>query len=245
MNNQVELPENKLADDASAQEVIIHSITQTVMRRAAAAKDGEDIHYFPSLIKKKNCFVQHREDDSVVKSSGQLIELVKDAVDVVHEAAYHGRDHESVYILRVMLSDSYIARVSNVMLKDVPERYFNQAYGKDRRDGLVVRSFKNRQKGKPNVLKMLCIDLEPIWTDRGVDEIHQDQYGKYHCVSVKIKRDNLEFLGWVPGIDTQTQPCAGLEDMFVSLGDRDISMDPEVPKQHHSPRKLTFGQFKR
>ena len=76
MNNQVELPENKLADDASAQEVIIHSITQTVMRRAATARDGDDIHHFPSLIKKVKCFVQHREDDAVVSSSGQLIELV-------------------------------------------------------------------------------------------------------------------------------------------------------------------------
>ena len=245
MNNQVELPENKLADDASAQEVIIHSITQTVMRRAATARDGEDIHHFPSLIKKEQCFVQHREDDYVVSSSGQLIELVKDAVDIVHESYYHGRDSENVYVLRVMLNDSYICRVSNVMLRDIPERYFNQAYGKDRRDGLVVRSFKNRQKGKPNVLKMLCVDLEPVWSDRGIDEIPQDAYEKYHCVSVKIRKDTLEFLGWVPGIDTQTQPCSSLEDMFVSLGDRTPAMDPDVPKPQVAPRKLTFGQFKR
>jgi hypothetical protein len=209
------------------------------MARAAEAREGVDIHRFPNRIKKKDCFVQHREDDYIVSSSKQLIELVKDSPEIIHESAYHGADHEYVYVLRVMLSDSYICRVSNIMLKDVPERYYNIAYG-SRGDGLVVKSFKNRQEGRPNVLKMLCVDLPPVWTDRGEDEIPQDQYAKYHCVSVKIRRDNMYFLGWVPGIDTQTQPCAELGDMFVSLGDRDWQ-----EKQPPIRKKLTFGQFKR
>ena len=250
MNNDqsVVLP-NSISDDASAAEVIIHSITQTVMQRAAVAQEGDDIHSFPSLIRKRNCYVQHREDDYIVNTSGQLIELVKDAVDIIHESYYHGGDSQKVYLLKVMLSDSYIARVSNIMLRDVPDEYFDRAYGKPRRDGVVVRSFKSRHSKGSSIKKMLCIDLEPVWTDRGINEKAQDDYAKYHCVTMKINREDMKFLGWIPGIDTQTGPCSALGDMFVSLGDRDPSMDPEGFKEEKqqaaAPRRLTFGQLRK
>ena len=248
MNDQSVVLPNTISDDASAAEVIIHSITQTVMQRAAIAQEGDDIHAFPSLIRKRNCFVQHREDDFTVSTSGQLIELIKDSVDIIHEQTYHGGDHQKVYLLRVMMSDSYIARVSNIMLRDVPDEYFDRAYGKPRRDGVVVRNFKSRH-GKGSIKKMLCIDLEPCWTDRGINEKTEDDFLKYHCITVKIAREDMKFLGWIPGIDTQTGLCSALGDMFVSLGDRDPSMDPEGFKeekqQQQAPRRLTFGQLRK
>jgi len=199
-----------LPDEASAAEVIIHSITQTVLKRAERAREGVDIHNFPSLIKKPDCFVQHREDDRPVSSSRQLMELVRDSPEIVYESGYHAPDHESVYLLRVMLSDSYVCRVSNIMLRDVPLRYYNQAYGKSGKDGVTVRSFKNRHRGGPQVLKLLCIDLAPVWSDQEIDEIPQSAYAKYHCVSMKIHRESMDFMGWFPGLDTRSQPCASL-----------------------------------
>jgi hypothetical protein len=133
------------------------------------------------------------------------------------------------------------------MLQDVPEEYFDKAYGKPRRDGVVVRNFKSRH-GKGSIKKMLCIDLEPVWTDRGVNEVPQENYSKYHCITVKIAKEDMRFLGWIPGIDTQTQPCSSLGEMFVSLGDRDPSMDPEVREEKYHqqpPRRLTFGQLRK
>jgi hypothetical protein len=208
--------------------------------------DSENIQSFPSLIRKKNCFVQHREDDFAVQYSNELIELVKDSPEIIHESYYYGGDHQKVYLLRVMLSDSYVARVSNIMLQDVPEEYFDRAYGKNRRDGVVVRNFKSRH-GKGSIKKMLCIDLEPVWTDRGLNEKTQEDYRKYHCITVKIAKEDMRFLGSIPGIDTQTQPCSSLGEMFVSLGDRDPSMDPESreERQHQAPRRLTFGQLRK
>jgi hypothetical protein len=239
---------NTLSDDATASEVIIHSIMNAVAWKAQNAKDdSEDIQSFPSLIRKKNCFVQHREDDFPVCTSGQLIELVKDSPDIIHESYYHGGDHQKVYLLRVKLSDSYVARVSNVMLQDVPDEYFDRAYGKNRRDGVVVRNFKSRH-GKGSIKKMLCIDLEPVWSDRGIDEKPQEAYEKYHCITVKINKEDMRFLGWIPGIDTQTTACSSLGEMFVSLGDRDPSMDPErAEEKYHQqpPRRLTFGQLRK
>lgn len=251
-NNQtVTLNNSTLSDDATAAEVIIHSIMNAVSYRAQNAKDdGEDIQRFPSLIKKRNCFVQHREDDQPVMYSSQLIELVKDSPKIEHESYYYGGDSQKVYILKVELSDSYIARVSNIMLNDVPVEYFDRAYGKPHRDGVVVRNFKSRHNDGKSIKKVLCIDLEPVWTDRGINEKPQEVYQKYHCITVKIAKEDMRFLGWIPGIDTQSNPCSSLGEMFVSLGDRDPSMDPEAaeryPKQQAVPaRKLTFGQFKK
>ena len=252
MNNNVVLPETTtpISDDASAMEVIITSIMNAVAARAASAKDeNEDIQSFPSMIRKETCFVQHRQDDFLVSTSGQLIELVKDSVDIVQERDYSGADHQQVYVLRVMLSDSYICRVANIRLRDVPDAYFNMAYGKPYRDGVVIRCFKNRHPGKPSIKKMLCVDLQPVWTDKGIDEKGPEVYAKYHCITVKINKNDLTFLGWIPGIDVKTGLCSRLEDMFVSLGDRDPSMDPEEKEKTYQQRpqkpKLTFKNFRR
>jgi hypothetical protein len=135
-------------------------------------------------------------------------------------------------------------------LRDVPDEYFDRAYGKSRRDGVVVRNFRPRHKNGRSVRKMLCIDLDPVWTDKPFDDKPAEDFGKYHCITVKIAKDDMRFLGWIPGMDAQTGICSKLDDMFVSLGDRDPSMDPEKEKveqqaQAAPQKRLTFGQLKK
>jgi hypothetical protein len=149
-------------------------------------------------------------------TANQLVKLFSQVEEVVEESTYVGANHEDVIVLRCKLPSSFEGRIAYIRYRHLPANL------RKAQDAVVVRDMNihDNELGEPDEEPVLfCRSLKPVSTGAQLGEISGARMDAlYGYITVKIKKGTQTFLGWVPGIDVNTDVCASGKDKFVLLG---------------------------
>lgn len=206
---------------------LIRAIYNEVDRRAELPdSDTRKNAGYTSAVYRPRVYVADKNNKFVSKLE-QLLELASEVTDVRHETTYSGHDHEEVIVLRLGIPQGYSARVPYVQVKHIPLKYSIP-------DGVILKKMppKHSKTGSlPSEWVLLCRELSPIYTDRRLFEIPEEEIRKnYHYLTMKIRKEDHTLKSWFPGRDINCTVCPSLEDMFVLVGEH-------FDKNANHPRK--------
>jgi hypothetical protein len=197
---------------------LIRAIYNEVDRRAELPDNDPKKHAgYTSAVYRPRVYIADKNNTFVTKLE-QLLELVSDVTQIQHETTYCGYDSEEVMVLRLGIPQGYQARVPYVQVKHIPLKFSIP-------DGVVLKKMppKYSEKTKtsiPSDWVLLCRELSPIYTNRRLFEIPEEEIRKtYHFFTMKVRKSDHTLKSWFPGRDINCSVCPSLEDMFVLVGE--------------------------
>lgn len=223
----MQVQENTLVDN----NLILRSLVNESERRKAGGQFKHQGDNQAALI---------RKGDGPVDSFDGLTEMLSEADDseVIHEASYHGKDHEKMVVLRMQVPSSYVVQLVSVHLEDVlPAHRVSQP-----------PPYVNVKRHKEEY-SLVATVKEPLRSDRRFLHLTEKEVqAKYGWVTFFIRKEDFSLQGWIPGISSHTSVCEGLGKQMVYLRvDRAQQQQQKPPQQakQNVPQsvRLTLGDI--
>jgi hypothetical protein len=193
-------------------EFLMDSVVNALKERQ---KNGvDDQTFFHCLLRKE---VGLFKGDEEVYLAEHLTEMFSQVDQILHEKHYVS---DGEIMLRVGLPPGYRVIPSRIFATDIPPQFYRQLNCQP----------VNQEKTK---MIYICEAISPI-------RLSQTILDKYQCITLKIKKDTLSLVSWVPGVDEQAG-YAHLNNPLFLIG-RHLS---KAEKAAEIQRRQALGQYKK
>jgi hypothetical protein len=173
---------------------------------------GETSDEFRSVLKAHPNVGVYKPDGARVVSYDDLVELLSSSEELLHEQEYWGKNYNNLLVVRLKLPEGWWNELCYIKLRHLMA-------GSDYQP-LNVQKFGKSLSLHTNA-DLLKTDAD--WGAMSASQV-RDHYG---WITFKIHKGDLTISSWLPGRDTQTEPCSDLGDQYVRL----------VPKKERPPQQ--------